>query len=235
MSEMLLVRHGQASFDKAHYDELSPVGHRQATLLGEWMAARGMEFDAVACGTMERHRDTLAAIVRAYGTRRLRLPTARMAEAINEYEHRNILAAFARREPAHPAVQASEDGRSRDPRRLFDFLRAALGAWASGALDDDVLETWSAFRARIGAAAQELAELARQHRRVLVVSSGGVISQLAQRALDCPDARAVELNLSLRNSAMCELRALDGHFLLSSWNVLPHLSAPSLRELWTYY
>jgi broad specificity phosphatase PhoE len=235
MSELLLIRHGQASFDKAHYDELSPVGHRQATLLGEWMAARGMEFDAVTCGTMERHRDTLAAIVHAYGARRLRLPTARMVESINEYEHRNILAAFARHHPAHPAVEASEAGSSRDPRRLFDFLRAALGTWATGALDADVLETWAGFRARIGAAAQDLAALARQHRRVLVVSSGGVISQLAQHALDCPDARAVELNLSLRNSAMCELRAVDGRFLLSSWNGLPHLSAPGLRELWTYY
>jgi broad specificity phosphatase PhoE len=235
MSEVLLVRHGQASFDKAHYDELSAVGHRQSTLLGEWMAARGMEFDAVWCGAMERHRDTLAAIVHAYGARRLRLPTAQMVASLNEYEHRSILEAFARHDPAHPAVQASEGGRSRDPRRLFDFLRAGLGTWATGALDGDVLETWSAFRARIGAAAQDLLALAREHRRVLVVSSGGVISQLAQHALDCPDTRAVELNLSLRNSAMCELRAIDDRLLLSSWNALPHLAAPSLRELWTYY
>lgn len=235
MSDLTLVRHGQASFDKAHYDELSAVGHRQATLLGEWMAARGMEFDAVVCGAMARHRDTLAAIVHAYGARRLRLPTVQMMEALNEYEHRNILAAFARLEPAHPAVLASEGGSSRDPRRLYEFLRAALGTWASGALDGDVLERWSDFRARIGAAAQGLAALAREHRRVLVVSSGGVIAQLAQRALDCPDMRAVELNLSLRNSALCELRAIDDHFQLSSWNAVPHLSAPTLRELWTYY
>lgn len=235
MSDLTLVRHGQASFDKAHYDELSAVGHRQSTLLGEWMAARGMEFDAVVYGSMARHRDTLAAIVHAYGARRLQLPTAQVVDTLDEYEHRSILEAFARREPAHPAVQASEGGRSRDPRRLFDFLRAALGSWASGALDGDVIEPWADFRARIGRAAHELAALARVHRRVLVVSSGGVISQLAQRALDCPDSRAVELNLSLRNSAMCELRALDGHFLLSSWNALPHLSSPMLRDLWTYY
>lgn len=157
MSDLTLVRHGQASFDKAHYDELSAVGHRQSTLLGEWMAARGMEFDAVVYGSMARHRDTLAAIVHAYGARRLQLPTAQVVETLDEYEHRSILEAFARREPAHPAVQASEGGRSRDPRRLFDFLRAALGSWASGALDGDVIEPWADFRARIGRAASSCA------------------------------------------------------------------------------
>jgi ABC-type branched-subunit amino acid transport system permease subunit len=37
--ELLAVRHGQASFGAENYDALSPLGHRQARLLGEWLGA----------------------------------------------------------------------------------------------------------------------------------------------------------------------------------------------------
>ncbi|PJA39262.1 MAG: histidine phosphatase family protein, partial [Lysobacterales bacterium CG_4_9_14_3_um_filter_62_6] len=38
--------------------------------------------------------------------------------------------------------------------------------------------------------------------RILLVSSGGVIAQLAQHALQVPDQQAIDFNLSLQNSAI---------------------------------
>lgn len=35
MSELYLVRHAQASFGAANYDQLSDLGHRQSRWLGE--------------------------------------------------------------------------------------------------------------------------------------------------------------------------------------------------------
>jgi hypothetical protein len=68
-----------------------------------------------------------------------------------------------------------------------------------------------------------------------VVTSGGVMAQLAQYALGGSDDAAVELNLSIRNSALAEFHAADGRLALASWNALPHLAAPDRRTLWTYY
>jgi phosphohistidine phosphatase SixA len=70
VTEIVVVRHGQASFGQANYDALSALGHRQSQLLGEWLAAHGgTAFDRVLCGGMVRHRETLTGIEQAYAAR----------------------------------------------------------------------------------------------------------------------------------------------------------------------
>ena len=58
VSVLLLVRHGQASFGAADYDELSALGEEQSRLLGASLAARGVRPDVVLRGSMQRHRQT---------------------------------------------------------------------------------------------------------------------------------------------------------------------------------
>jgi hypothetical protein len=69
--------------------------------------------------------------------------------------------------------------------------------------------------------------------KVLVVPWGGFISRLAQAALGARDRAAVDLNLSLRNSAVCEFHQRPYGLALGSFNTLPHLH--DRRDLWTYY
>ncbi len=38
MATIYLVRHGQASFGKENYDQLSPRGWEQGKILGRWLA-----------------------------------------------------------------------------------------------------------------------------------------------------------------------------------------------------
>ena len=59
MGQLYLVRHGQASLGADDYDQLSPLGARQAQRLGEHWRAQGLRFDAVFTGTLKRHRQTL--------------------------------------------------------------------------------------------------------------------------------------------------------------------------------
>ena len=42
MSELYLVRHAQASFGAANYDQLSDLGHQQSRWLGDHLGMRGM-------------------------------------------------------------------------------------------------------------------------------------------------------------------------------------------------
>ncbi len=58
MSEIYLIRHGQASFGEEVYDKLSPTGIRQARVLARHLAHLNPSFDMVYCGTMERQRMT---------------------------------------------------------------------------------------------------------------------------------------------------------------------------------
>ena len=234
MSELLVVRHAQASYGGADYDRLSELGHRQAERLGAYLAELHAPFAAVACGRMRRHRETLDAIERAAAARGAGVVEARCIAGLDEFDHRDVLAVHAARHPDDPVVVAAQAA-SPQPREVFLYLRAALAAWARGELDDAVREPWHAFRARVRGAIDELLGLAADHERLLVVTSGGVIAQLAGAALEVPDARVVELNLAIRNSAICEFRAHEGRLALASWNAVPHLASAELRPMWTHY
>ncbi len=225
---LLLVRHGQARAGTDDYDRLSDRGREQARLLGGWLAGSGHGIAGVLVGAMRRHRQTLDAIAEgiadAGGTA---LPEPTVDDTLDEFDHRAVFDGFVRDNPTHDAVVGSREGGLLS---LGAMIHAALGAWSEDRIVG-VPETWAAFGDRVGRAAQALATRATGD--TLVVSSGGVISRLAQAALGANDRGAVDLNLSLRNSALSEFHVRPYGLALSSWNTLPHLC--DRRDLWTYY
>lgn len=225
--KLLAVRHGQASFHAADYDQLSDDGIEQTRALGRWLASHGERFDHVVRGSLRRHQQSLAAISEAYADSQL--PTADIDPDFDEFDHRRVIAGFLQRWPSHPAAR-DYAADPRDHGAVFALLRAALQHWARGELDD-LAEPWGTFKQRTRDAVARLA--VRAHgRSVLLVSSGGVIAQLAAAAMESPDHRAVELNLTLRNSALSELQGGADGLRLASWNALPHLA--DRRSMWTY-
>lgn len=225
---LLLVRHGQASYGAADYDNLSERGHEQSRRLGEWLVRGGHRFKAVVVGGMRRHRQTAEGVAAAFAAQGLDLPDAVADDGFAEFDHQAVFSTWLTRNADHPVAIASRSGKPRD---VGAMLQAALLAWARDELPD-LPESWSAFGQRVQSAGERLEALAGDG-EALVLSSGGVISRLAQIALDVPDHRAVELNLALRNSALSEFHPHGGRLRLGSWNALPHLHGE--RELWTYY
>ena len=59
MSELILIRHAQASFGEENYDKLSNLGHKQARLLGGFFKDLKINPDKVVIGTQVRHLQTL--------------------------------------------------------------------------------------------------------------------------------------------------------------------------------
>ena len=224
---LLLVRHGQAAFASEDYDSLSDLGHEQARRLGQWLARHRRGFDVVIHGGMRRHRATLDALLGELPGS----PPARVDPRLAEFDHGAVFGAYLAAAPDHPGAAAMRERRLDAGLAIMDFLRAALRAWQSGGLDCGG-ESWSAFSTRCRAAGRDLAALAADGAEVLVISSAGTIAQITAYALDVPDARSVELNLTLRNSAFCELQPTGDTVLLTAWNHLPHLA--DARELWTY-
>ena len=225
---LLLVRHGQASYGAADYDKLSERGHLQARRLGEWLARGGHRFGAVVVGGMRRHRETADGVIEAFAAQGLALPEPVADPGFAEFDHEAVFSTWLRQNADHPVAIASRSGLPRD---VGAMLQAALLAWANDELPD-LPESWATFGARVHAAGERLEALGGGG-EVLVLSSGGVISRLAQIALDVPNHRAVELNLALRNSALSEFHPHAGRLRLGSWNALPHLHGA--RDLWTYY
>lgn len=220
-----LVRHGQASFGSADYDNLSELGRRQARWLGEYFAERGLCFARAACGALRRQRDTTALILES-------LPECAAPDpddCLNEYRAADVLRVHAR-----ALGEAQDPTRKDDVPAYFRRLREALAAWSSPPGLPGTLETWTQFGQRIDRALQAaLADLPRDA-QVLVVTSGGVIARAVADALGAASAIAVELNLQVRNASVTELLVGSRGTRLLSFNSVPHLERADRRHAITY-
>ena len=174
---IVLVRHGQASFGKSDYDQLSELGHTQSRLLGQFLGTRDWTPDHVVSGSMRRHRQTAADLNVAAGWPSV----AEVDPAWNEVDHVAIINPF-RPVYRNMLVLKADMVRTLRPRAAFeDMFTAAIERWASGEHDEEYTETFHAFDARVRAAMQTL--MTTDAENILVVSSVGVISWLVSRTL----------------------------------------------------
>ncbi|AOK14746.1 phosphoglycerate mutase [Burkholderia cepacia] len=223
MAELFLVRHGQASFGTDDYDRLSALGERQSVWLGEYFAQQGLAFDRVICGTMNRHAQTVDAILRGMGREDLgydRHP------GLNEYDFEGLFAAAAADYPELARLAAGS------MKSHFRALRQVLQLWSEDKLSGPVPETWAHFQQRVADARAAI-----RHgggRRVLTVSSGGPIAVTVQQVLAAPPSSAIALNLQIRNSSLSQFFFNADAFHLASFNGIPHLEDPERHALRTY-
>jgi broad specificity phosphatase PhoE len=221
MGSLFLVRHGQASLGAANYDQLSAVGERQCELLGAHFAARGIAFDVAFTGSLVRHAQSLAAIQRGMGSALV----PEVWPGLNEYQPEAVIRAV---NPAPLVPPSSPEA----IRHHFRLLRQGLLAWMQGEARPEGHPAYGEFQAGVLAALEAAAKPRPQ--RVLVVSSGGPISSAVGHWLSAAPAGIVELNLRLRNSAVCELVPSARGWSLLSFNSLSHLETPGHEALQTY-
>ena len=219
MAELILVRHGQASFGAENYDKLSELGWRQSRWLGEYFAERGVAFDLILRGSLRRHTETLAGIAEGMG----RALDAAEDARLNEYDSHALLNAHLKGEPMP---------KGEDRRVHFRILREAMYAWTDGTLAGAPHESFADFRARVLGALAALQKGAA--RRVLVVSSGGPISTILAEVLRMPARGVVELNLQTRNTGITELQAGPSRVHFVSFNNVPHLDRNDRAGALTY-
>ena len=223
MAELILVRHGQASFGADDYDKLSELGWRQSRWLGEYFAERGAAFDRVIRGSLRRHAETLTGIAEGMGRALVGAEDPRL----NEYDSHALLNAHLR---GGPLPQGG------DRREHFRILREAMYAWTDGTLAGAPHEPFAEFRKRVLAGLAEVITAARAGRaeRVLVVSSGGPISTILAEVLGMPLRGVVDLNLQTRNTGITQLQSGSTRIHCVSFNNVPHLDRPDRTGALTY-
>ena len=172
MGRLLLVRHGQASWDAEDYDVLSEAGWEQSRLLGRALTAGGIVPDAVVRGGMRRHRETAEACLSELSY----AGQVTVDPGWDEFDHVAMLA-------AHPAPF---EGRRPSKAEFQEWFETATDRWTAGGHDEEYAESFGAFTTRVGEALRRTAEATEG--TTLVVSSGGPISWAAASLLaDEPD------------------------------------------------
>ncbi len=226
MSSVLLVRHGQASFGAADYDQLSELGQRQCHRLGQHLAERGQAFDALWMGSLRRHRQSAEAIAAGIGG----LPPAEVLPALNEYDSEALIAAML---PAEELQRLQSDRSPQAYREHFRLLRSALQRWMAGDIVPLGMPSWADFQGGI-VAALERAKAQLHGQRLLIVSSGGPIATAVASVLAAPASTMIELNLRIRNSSVTEFTFTPKRHMLVSYNGIAHLDDPAHQDWVTY-
>lgn len=229
MSELLLIRHGQATPFEADTDRLSPLGEAQARAVGAALAAEGVTPTHVLHGPLVRQRRT--ADLAAQGT----WPAATLDPRLREYDGdglvRVLAPLLASRDPAFAAQVAAFRAQTGGPERNRAFqkmLEAVAAGWQAGTLTHQSVEGWANFRARVESALGDVLALP-SGSTVLAFTSGGVIGLMVALALDAPDAAALNLNWRVKNGSVTRLTFGSGRVSLDSFNEVHHLP-PELRS-----
>lgn len=226
MGTLYLVRHGQASFGAADYDQLSELGQRQSVRLGEYLRTRhgdGLRLDAVLTGTLRRQRQTWDGIAAGAG---LNTPRTEWP-GLNEYDSHAVIAAI------HPEPLPKPDTPERY-RQHFRLLREGLQAWMGGRIQPVGMPSYADFLAGVVGALDHVRGLHGGDGQVLIVSSGGPIATAVGHVLGAPTSTSIELNLRIRNTAITEFQFNPKRHQLLTYNTLPHLDGPEYEDWVTY-
>jgi broad specificity phosphatase PhoE len=217
LGELILIRHGQANSqarDEAGYDRLSDLGKQQARWLGEWLRAHEAPFDRVLMGSLRRHRET-AEEMGDIGAE------LEVDARLNELDYFNLSA-------AHAARNGGAEPHSPDD--FVRHIRDVMEAWARAEIQGE--ESYESFETRV---AEMLTIAARPGRRVLCVTSGGVIGMMVRHLLDLDTARMAHLLVPIRNASIHRVAVLAEGSILAGFNATPHLDAPERRHARTEY
>ena len=219
MSVVLLVRHGQASWGAADYDVLSPLGGRQAEVLGEALAARGLVPDRVVHGGMQRQRETARLLAAGAGWQHAPVEDL----GWDEMDHPQVLERapreFAGDEPTRAQFQA--------------WFEEATRRWTGGEFDHEYAEPFPAFGRRVRDALASVTDGLAPDGVAVVVTSGGPVAAVTTQLLGGDATTYGRLAPVVVNASVTKLVVGRRGTTLVSFNDHSHLEAPG-SDLLTY-
>jgi broad specificity phosphatase PhoE len=225
MGAIYLVRHGQASFDAADYDELSALGREQGRVLGAALEARHVPTELVICGGMRRHAQTATECLRGMGVER----SWELDSGWDEYDHNDMLAGLDERYRDQTSV-ASDMLNHPEPRRAFQqIFERAMARWVGAGHHAQYRESWPAFCARVEGSLERLRARLGKGQSALVFTSGGAISVVIRKLLGLEDTRTLVLSASIANASVTKLIVGGRGLTLSTFNEHAHFEGVDNR------
>ncbi|EFQ84463.1 phosphoglycerate mutase family protein [Aeromicrobium marinum DSM 15272] len=204
MGAIQLIRHGQASWGAADYDQLSDLGVRQGAWLGASWEASGFAPTWSVAGSMKRHAQTAVAAIDAIDG-----DLYDVDAGWDEYDH---LALTGHLDPAT---------RPQDPREFQAELDGALTGWVAGAAGAG--ETFDQFSGRVLSAFDDAVGEAGSGRHVAVFTSGGPIALVTSHLLVGDASLFITLNRVVVNASVTTAIVGRGGTRLLAFNEHTHL------------
>lgn len=235
MSELVFIRHGQASFGRGDYDILSDLGKEQSLLAAQYLCHTGLSFARAYSGTLNRQVDTAAIVLEHLQVNTGAAPSLTMVKGLNEYQFDSIIHHYfpllAEEDSSlHPHLEKAYTDK-RSFQLLFD---RAVNRWLTGDADPDGSEGWNQFVERVEAALKLITAENDKGSRIVIFSSGGVISAAVHLATGMSPYESMRLGWGLVNTSITKFRFGGAGLILHTFNSYPHLESYQAGELITY-
>ena len=152
MAAIYLIRHGQASFGKADYDQLSELGIKQAKILGKhWQSLA--KPDKFYSGDLLRHGQSLEHFLVGY--QESESPVI-IHSGFNEFDHIDILKRYKPQwgdfAKMSTTMAKQQEVNKQIPKEFF----LAIQRWVSSDKSGEYKESWQQFKTRCISALQQI-------------------------------------------------------------------------------
>ncbi len=215
MATIYLFRHGQASFGSDDYDRLSPLGERQAALLGHYLRDSGIILDAAFSGDLLRQRQTAQLAIASQPGEVPHQIEPRFNEIDNDEQLKYLLPEVMK---TNPALRKLVDGglsSSKDYQKVID---AVFNHWVSPQCSEPRIQSWADYSGGVRAALQELMASQGSGKTLGVFTSGGTIATMVAQVLGLSGEQTYQFYEPIFNCSVTQIFYSGSKTSLSYFN-----------------
>lgn len=235
MSVIYMVRHGQASFGRDNYDELSQRGIEQSRILARHWLKTGVNVDALYTGEMVRQRDTALEVLKIWTEAGIALPEMQTLSEFNEYNSKALILShiedLVREDPS-----VGEDLKVvyTDKKAFQRIFEKIIAKWSTGTLYKPGIQTWEEFKQTVRAGIRKVMTDNGRSKNIVIFTSGGAISASVQMAMGLSDEETIRIAWHVINASVTKFAYNAERITMIAFNNTAHLELERDPGLITY-
>lgn len=220
MASIYLIRHGQASFGSDNYDQLSPLGQRQADLTGQYLNTIGLQLDAAFSGDLSRQRETGERVLASQSNACELVIDPRFNEVDNDAQVKALLPGLVANNQELAAIVERGLSSSKDYQKVID---AVFNTWVSPDCPALELVSWPEYRDAVEAAVRDIMTGVGAGKNTAVFTSGGTIATVVGLVAGVSASGFYQFYEPMMNCSITRLIYSSRRISLSSFNDVNHL------------
>ena len=227
MANLLIIRHGQASFGADNYDQLSARGQHQADLTGEFLSQSGVQLSAAFSGDLSRQRETGERILAQLEDAPSLVIDPRFNEVQTDEQVAVMTPLLCEQDPRFAALMADMN---KDSKSFQKIIETVFNYWVSPNCQVAGIQSWQEYSAGVVSAFESARASAESGSTSAIFTSGGTIATLVGHVLGLSADRVYEFYEPVFNCSITRLIFNTHKCSLSTFNDVSHLQLMSAQR-----
>ena len=227
MANLLIIRHGQASFGADNYDQLSMLGQHQADLTGEFLSQSGVQLSAAFSGDLSRQCETGERILAQLDDAPSLVIDPRLNEVQTDEQVAVMTPLLCEQDPRFAALMADMN---KDSKSFQKIIETVFNYWVSPNCQVAGIQSWQAYSEGVVSAFDSARASAESGSTSAIFTSGGTIATLVGHVLGLSADRVYEFYAPVFNCSITRLIFNARKCSLSTFNDVSHLQLMSAQR-----